>query len=967
MTRTQCSKVRDYVGGKLSRAERELFHAHLRQCAGCQGEFESLVRAAVIAEAERGLWTRIWKLVSHVGGDSQGSLSFSLRSAVVLAASLAALFVLLSSPIRNVATGTERTNEVRFSRVEADGFRPLKTKFGVSSRSGEAGSDRAFIANVTLRLRGDRAGIATVHLLRNNPEDAVEILESLDQTAENENDRGAAALLLHNPDEALEHLDRALQMRPSFAQAHWNKGLALRDLRASLAAAAAFREAGALGAPEWREEAESRAKQLEETVSELRDGWDKAEAAGRKMLADGTPPPEELLRDHPGILRHYFYHAIRGALSPDVPNKLLSTARILDENTGGTALTDYVERVARADFGVREPLARKYRLVKDNAQHPVKEELLAEARRTGQTDILFGTLAFSTPTAAHPAELVKLAAEAHDPWLTALAEYQVARSFAAGGRLVEAQQRASTALTECRKNKVEYRCAYLGVAVAEILNSLYDPANAHKQELANLDHAIRVGEWQFTTWAFENLATSSSMLGAPATARAYLAEVEKRRPPKKCSVARFLAVQRAELLRTERRFTDASRALLAIPDCEDGSPVQMSAAETWGDLARVGAADTERALSILEANRKTRPGDSLLALADAVEGRLVMDRDRDRAVRLLHEAIRRVDGMRQPDDQAREARAVAFATLIDQAARDARFTDAMALFVKEAGEAPPPDCAVGVSQDTGGIAIAVRGPDGTAHGERQRITSESANKRDVIPRPLLARVEKCAVVDVFARTPFLGRADLLPPQMAWRYRLAPRREAQPGAPDVRVFVSNVAAPENLDLPPVIAPPLPLNRAGLVPLTGKHATPSAVLTNAERATVLEIYAHGVVDPGVSEAAHIVLAHDGERSALTASDLATKHLRGAPLVLLASCRAATLSPSRLTSFSLPAAFIRAGARAVLASPADVPSDTVAPFFETIRQRVLGGTPPAIALRDARMVPNTDPGLRSIVLFE
>jgi CHAT domain-containing protein len=89
----------------------------------------------------------------------------------------------------------------------------------------------------------------------------------------------------------------------------------------------------------------------------------------------------------------------------------------------------------------------------------------------------------------------------------------------------------------------------------------------------------------------------------------------------------------------------------------------------------------------------------------------------------------------------------------------------------------------------------------------------------------------------------------------------------------------------------------------------------------------------------------------RYALTAAAIREQPLRGNPIVVLAACHAAVTARYRHEAWNLPAAFIAAGARAVVAST-DVISDADAgAFFDEMRARIERGVSPAVALRDAR----------------
>jgi cellulose synthase operon protein C len=88
------------------------------------------------------------------------------------------------------------------------------------------------------------------------------------------------------------------------------------------------------------------------------------------------------------------------------------------------------------------------------------------------------------------------------------------------------------------------------------------------------------------------------------------------------------------------------------------------------------------------------------------------------------------------------------------------------------------------------------------------------------------------------------------------------------------------------------------------------------------------------------------------------------------VLAACQAAVGARSQVLHASLPASFIKAGARLVLASPTPVEDAEAGAFFEGVLARVRAGQPAAIALRDERQAPRWRHNQRSwtqdVVLF-
>src|SRR6185503_5782218 len=77
-----------------------------------------------------------------------------------------------------------------------------------------------------------------------------------------------------------------------------------------------------------------------------------------------------------------------------------------------------------------------------------------------------------------------------------------------------------------------------------------------------------------------------------------------------------------------------------------------------------------------------------------------------------------------------------------------------------------------------------------------------------------------------------------------------------------------------------------------------------------------------------------------------------LAAAPVVLLAACRAGREADTLEAAWGLPAAFLAAGASAVVASPEPVPDREAAGFFAGLHARVGAGASLAVALRDQRL---------------
>lgn len=212
---------------------------------------------------------------------------------------------------------------------------------------------------------------------------------------------------------------------------------------------------------------------------------------------------------------------------------------------------------------------------------------------------------------------------------------------------------------------------------------------------------------------------------------------------------------------------------------------------------------------------------------------------------------------------------------------------------------------------------------------------------------------------MLARPPIAGQPGLLPPDLAWSYRV--------GQGHLRRDVPAVLVPPRRLVIADVLPPPALGLAALAPwqadvaapgeprttLTGGQATPSRVLAELPHATTIEVHAHGLVNLAVSDASWIALSPEpGGRFALTASDIRGITLPGRPLVILGACHAGQVAPYLHEPWSLPMAFVEAGASAVIASPEPLPDRSADAFFAGVRARVRAGEPVAVAVQRERV---------------
>jgi hypothetical protein len=241
----------------------------------------------------------------------------------------------------------------------------------------------------------------------------------------------------------------------------------------------------------------------------------------------------------------------------------------------------------------------------------------------------------------------------------------------------------------------------------------------------------------------------------------------------------------------------------------------------------------------------------------------------------------------------------------------------------------------------------------------------------LVPEQLLALLRACPQVQVLARPPLHGRAGLLPPELAWSYltRTTPL-EAPRAGPALHLVISEVETPPELRLARLGWEPAFGPNEQRATLRGAEATPSRVLAAMREATEIVLATHGLINED-SNTSYLVLAPEKEGWALEVPRVRAASLPRAPFVILAACHAAHTRYALHEPFNLPAAFIQAGARGVLAATTQIPNREAATFFNAVRERMRDGQPAALAVRDERMQwlsqHREAQWLHSVLLFE
>jgi hypothetical protein len=814
-----------------------------------------------------------------------------------------------------------------------------------------------------LEHAGDRRALAAAQILTGNlPAAATEL--GKDPSADAASDRAALALVQGDAERALRDAAAALAIAPEHPQARWNRALALHALGLDRAAAAMFDAIAAHGEPGWSSEAHDLAAAFHAARARHDAAWKTVHDAGTALVAGG-PPPLDQVAAFPGVLRLYFYDAVRTAGSAERVRALAPLATALDAAFGGDQLAKYAARIAAEPFTLRAPLAARYAaLVRGDLDAKAAAVLVRDLRAVHMTDILLGALLQASPTdhvaPADLAELVQLADATGDPWFALFAAQQRGAVALERGDTAGAEQVLHAAAEQCERAAMPYRCTaiYQRLADADELMSL--PAAA-TDALARV-RATAAGMVPFEDDALVSAAQAQALKddvggNGAAVAAAYLEEIQHSDLP--CENKRQARDAVVVSLINQNRLAQARALEHAAPACPDPQLRYRGLVEV--ELADHAAPAAVAALRAQLVALRSGATEGERAFVDHLEGRLVLPESPDEGRALLRQAL----ATKARDPSAIKARAYSFSVLVEDAGRRGAWSDALALLAEERGTAVADHCVLGAAEETASVFV-VRGADGAIAGAVvPRAVGESLGAARV-PAALVGALATCTSVDVLARQPYYGAPALLPAKLAWRYRSGPATPA-PRTDGRFVVIANIPAPPELHLAPLapVTPP-----ADAIVLEGPTATPARATAAMADAGFIEIHAHGLTDVG-DDAAVLVLAPGATGGyALASSAIAATPLRAHPVVAIAACGAAATGHAFQTTWGLVDAFRTAGASAVIASP-DPIADAAAPkFFAGVRTRIAAGTDPSIAVRDER-AGWTDPAQRAwidrLVVFQ
>ncbi|HEX2686192.1 MAG TPA: CHAT domain-containing protein, partial [Kofleriaceae bacterium] len=631
------------------------------------------------------------------------------------------------------------------------------------------------------------------------------------------------------------------------------------------------------------------------------------------------------------------------------------------------------------------------------------DAFLARLTRAGADDLRLGALVRTGRVASQLAEYRRLATASGDPWFAAIAEQETAAAEMARGDVAAAERRLRAAIAVAERERLAYRVLLLRDQLVQLHKAVHHLTQAAEEARVEYHEAIAAGEGVIEMNALADLIAVNQNRYANDLATAYLTEQLERAQttdavgPSPFDEAHDCATRQyayQSLANLALQLPDPDRArdwLARAPTCNKDFATDLMfqralvAAELYRLAHREGDAELARRSLATLGPAALSPGEQ--AMVELIQGNLTLDVDREASERHLRDAITKADHHTDAANLNVKARAYGFSLLAVSAGRAGDFARVIDLLAEALEVGRPARCAMAIARYEERAVVAFADAQGETGG--QYMANRSPADHDVqalVPAPVVERLRACDRVSVLARAPVLGAGRLLPPDLAWSYLIrgpdtgpgtGPQTGsistgARPATTGVRqLVVANPEVPSDLKLPRLGPYPEELDRAGEV-LRGVDATPTRVLLAMRDAQVIEFHTHGFIGNDVSEASYLVLSPELDRQySLTAAEVLQVRLEATPLVILGACYAASSSRSLEGGMGLAEAFLRSGARAVIASP-DAIQDLGAPaFFAAVRDRVVRGIDPAIALRDERVrrlaVSHDDAWVAGVVVFE
>ncbi len=881
-----------------------------------------------------------------------------------------------------------RRLEARVSWAVADVHRPFQTVRGHDK------SERVALEILAdLERRGDRQALAAALVVAGDAGRARTALEKLEDNPNTFSDWAAWALLENRSDEALNWAQRALDAAPQHSRALWNHALAAEQLGFWLVAAEDFASVARQEEPGWSGEAKQRHRVAQAKWFTIQGAYRDAMQAGVFLALEHRPMEIARIDAAPSLAQLHLHFALRTAPRPEQVRALLPVAAELDRRLGRDAhLVEAVEKAARQNFNVRKRLtpllkamiARYFRgLAKDgvpldvsaslpNLDDAQQTRLLRELEVNGAAEDWALALPVLSLWPQDQRRYEKMAEATADPWYQLGAQNaRAAHSVVAGG-FAEAEQLLREVIV-----RADQVAPLRATRAREYLTHIY--LQTHRvQEAQTLALAALAKTRIDLDLILEGrflalLADAARFRYAGGLSLAALTE-QARRFPSDCESQRYLHESAAH-----RRldFLDPAgiRAeLVAATKC--GGSLSVGGMFALAELIRLENRADDRRLfpELLRKLREQVRGPEVHAWATHIEGRVVIDEDPIGGEKLLRTSIELANALPQKPT-GKTIASYGYGILRTQAGKEGNFDRVLKLTEEQSGATKDQRCVLVVEVQDNRVTVAGRDGQGIVSGGFTRVPLTrphpqwtEAQEIAEVARPVASNMQSTCEdtpLQVHAGFPLNGHGGWLPDDIAWSY--ASGRVVPQTGEGAHLVISDVEPPPELGLPR-LSSRFALGSA--IAIKGAEATIDRVLKASETASLIEFETHGLMSASSEDASMLILSPSAQGYALTASKVRTAKLARHPVILLGACHAATVAPFFRERWSLPHAFLEAGARAVIAAPVDLPDGEARTFFSLLSEAIRKGTNPALALRNERIRWLKQGGsgwVRSVLVFE
>ncbi|NJO56120.1 MAG: hypothetical protein HC834_06940 [Rhodospirillales bacterium] len=337
-------------------------------------------------------------------------------------------------------------------------------------------------------------------------------------------------------------------------------------------------------------------------------------------------------------------------------------------------------------------------------------------------------------------------------------------------------------------------------------------------------------------------------------------------------------------------------------------------------------------------------------LTNEIEGRLLLSRHPEQAMPLLERALQQAQAALPSDVTARNTAAAIQQELALREGAQGNWEAALTLVAKQWQRSPSARCTASVSVADQRTLVLVYGNEGSVQGAyRADRSMADISKEQFIPDALQDLLQSCPQVSVLAPPLLNPHPDLLRPSIRWSFVSEQHPDRKPGPVSAgsllidtvqRRTVHLIRADNGGKTPPLLVSSM---------LRGLEVTPIRVLAKLRVASRAFLFAQGVCHEGASA---LALTPDPAGEKLTAALVRQQTLAGRPVIFLSRVPVAQHLGDLEEPWSLPSAFIEAGASLVITASQGEDDQALLEAVGRIAKALDGGKTAAQAVAEERL---------------